>query len=41
VAAAQRAAKELARLTAGRVLRREASINAAHLPAKTGDGRLL
>ena len=35
VAAAQRAAKELARLTAGRVLRREASINAAHLPAKT------
>ena len=35
VAGAQRAANELARLTAGRVLRREASINAAHLPAKT------
>ena len=35
VAEAQRAVNELARLTAGRVLRREASINAAHLPAKT------
>ena len=35
VAAAREAARELAALTAGHVLRREASINAAHLPAKT------
>jgi len=34
-AAARGVARELAALTAGRVLRREASINAAHLPAKT------
>jgi SNF2 family DNA or RNA helicase len=32
---AKRAARELAELTKKRVLRREASINAAHLPAKT------
>ena len=35
VAAAKEAARELATLTSGRVLRRESSINAAHLPAKT------
>ena len=35
VAAAKEAARELAALTSGRVLRRESSINAAHLPAKT------
>lgn len=33
--AARKAAKKLGSLTAGHVLRRESSINAAHLPAKT------